>query len=94
MEGRGAALRRRGQKFVVALHAGPGKILIGVIGRKRRGGEQPPRQLHAGDDDARIELRDQVIGLDDRRGKWIGRTGADIAAAFGRCCQRRPSCPA
>jgi hypothetical protein len=43
MKRRGAALRRGCQKFVVGLHAGPGVILIGVIGRKRLRGEQPPR---------------------------------------------------
>ena len=82
VEGRGAALGCRGEKFIVGLHVRAGKILVGVIGRERRGCEQPPRQLHAGDDDAAIELLDQIVGLDDRRLERIGRAGADIAAAF------------
>jgi hypothetical protein len=56
MERGGAALGGGGQKFVVALHVGSGEILVGVIGRERRGCEQPARQLHAGDDDAAVEL--------------------------------------
>ena len=56
MEGGLRALGRGGEEFVVGLHAGPGKILIGVIGRQRRGREQAARQLHAGDDDAAVVL--------------------------------------
>src|SRR5260370_11699850 len=53
-----------------------------VEGWEGRVGERPPRQLHAGDDDAAVELRDQIVGLNDRRLERIGRAGADIATAF------------
>ena len=83
MKRRGAALRRRGEEFVVALHLWSGKILIGVVGCERRRCEQPTRQLHAGDHDAAIEFGHQIIGLNDRWRERIGRAGAHIAAAFG-----------
>ena len=61
-----------GEKFVVGLHARSGKILERKIGRERRRIEQPPRQLHAGDHGAAIELLDQIVGLNDRRFERIG----------------------
>src|SRR3979409_335493 len=45
----------------------PGTCPRREIGRRRRGSEQPPRQLHAGDNGAAVELLGQIIGLDDRR---------------------------
>ena len=38
-----------------------------VIGRERCPGEQFSRQLHAGHDDAAVELCGQIICLDERR---------------------------
>src|SRR5947199_391527 len=48
MEGGGAALGGDALEFSVALDVRPGGILVGVIRRKPRGGEQTAGLLHAG----------------------------------------------
>src|SRR3984957_17958118 len=83
MERRGATLGGGLQKIRVGLHIGSGEILVVVIWRQRLRLQQAPRQLHAGDNDAAIKLGGEIVGLDDRLRKRIGRADADIAAAFG-----------
>ena len=83
MERGGAALGGGGEELIVALHLRSGEILIGIIRRERLRREQPARQLHAGDDDAAVDLLDQIIGLDDRLRERVGGADADIAAALG-----------
>ncbi len=83
MERGGAALLGRAQQLVVRLHLVAREILVVEIGLQRLSPQQPPRQLHAGEQHAPVALLHQIIRLDDRCLERVGRLGAHVSFARG-----------
>ena len=70
------------QQFIITRHRRAGQYLAGEVARHRRCGHQTACQFERGQQHPLIPWVGQIVGLDQRRIRRVGRAQANVATAF------------